>query len=61
MEKQIAREHFAFARQQKRFPREHFAFAREQKRFPLMFTSEEPTRFGIGCYLSRMARLPRSY
>src|SRR5256712_7557037 len=34
MEKQIAREHFAFARQQKRFPREHFAFARQQKRFP---------------------------
>src|SRR2546426_1408279 len=34
MEKQIAREHFAFARQQKRFPREHFTFARQQKRFP---------------------------
>src|SRR6266699_120499 len=34
MEKQIAREHFAFARQQKRFPRKHFTFARQQKRFP---------------------------
>jgi len=34
MEKQIAREHFTFARQQKRFPREHFAFPRQQKRFP---------------------------
>ena len=33
MEKQIAREHFAFPRQQKRFPREHFTFARQQKRF----------------------------
>src|SRR5438093_3908951 len=27
------REHFAFAREQKRFAREHFTFAREQKRF----------------------------
>src|SRR3989475_8886481 len=34
MEKQIAREHFTFARQQKRFPREHFTFPRQQKRFP---------------------------
>src|SRR5438445_11799058 len=34
MEKQIAREHFTFARREKRFPREHFALARQQKRFP---------------------------
>ena len=27
------REHFAFAREQKRFARKHFTFAREEKRF----------------------------
>src|SRR5438094_5113486 len=32
-EKRFPRKHFAFARQEKRFPREHFAFARQEKRF----------------------------
>jgi len=43
---------FTFARQQKRFPCKQFTFARQQKRFPLMFTSEEPTRFGIGLFVA---------
>jgi len=42
MEKQIAREHFTFARLEKRFPREHFAFARQQKRFPRCRSTQPP-------------------
>ena len=32
-EKRFAREHFTFAHEEKRFAREHFTFAREEKRF----------------------------
>ena len=46
-EKRFAREHFTFAREEKRFAREHFTFARKEKRFAREhFTfAREQTRF----------------
>src|SRR5438105_15440056 len=60
MEKQIAREHFAFARQQKRFPREHFAFARQQKPFPRCRSTQPPQPGGAPVAGSFLYMPPRA-
>src|SRR5881409_690599 len=46
-EKRFARKHFTFAREEKRFARKHFTFARKEKRFAREhFTfAREQTRF----------------